>query len=158
MRSSSTWLACLLVGGAVACSPEPVETFEGELVLGTINQSADFVPYAMTDDGAYVVEVVRGIQGADMIVMAIEVPAEHRGQRVDFACGIEAKDWSSNPEDARLRDVLVGNDGLLYAPYVILGWWTGEATDCSVTCEVSGENRIDLTTIDARLTQAQVAP
>jgi hypothetical protein len=150
--------ACLLAACAAACEAVPIETFEGELVLGTLDASAQFVPYAMAEDGRYMVEVVRGFQGADMVVMAVEVPAQHRNQRVDFACGIEAGHWSSNSEDTRLQDILVGNDGLLYAPYVILGWWDGLATDVSVTCEVSGETRIDLTTIDARLIQAEVPP
>jgi hypothetical protein len=157
MRRSFMLLACL-AACAAACEAVPIETFEGELVLGTLDASAQFVAYAMADDGVYVVEVVRGFQGADMVVMAVEVPAEHRGQRVDFACGIEAGHWSSNPDDTRLQDILVANDGLLYAPYVILGWWDGQAIDASVTCEVSGETRIDLTTIDARLVQAEVPP
>lgn len=151
-------VVCLLAASAVACEAAPIETFEGELMLGTLDANAQFVPYGMADDGAYLVEVVRGIQGADMVVMTIELPAEHRGQRVDFACEIEVGDWSSNPEAARLQDILVGNDGLLYAPYVILGWWDGQAADASVTCQVSGPTRIDLTSIDARLTQAQVSP
>lgn len=150
--------ACLLAAYVAACEAVPIETFEGELVLGTLDASAQFVPYAMAEDGPYLVEVVRGFQGADMVVLAVEVPAEHRGQRVDFACGIEAGHWSSNPEDTRLQDILVADDGLLYAPYVILGWWAGQATDASITCEVSGETRIDLTTIDARLIQAEVPP
>jgi hypothetical protein len=151
-------LVAYLAGGAAACDAMPAETFEGELVLGTLSASTTFVPYMLVEDDAYEVEVVRGIQGADMVVMVVEVPPEHRGQRVDFACGIATDDWSSNPEDTRLQDILVANDGLLYAPYVILGWWSGQATDVRITCEVSSPIRIDLTTIDARLTQAQAPP
>jgi hypothetical protein len=150
--------ACVLAGCVAAGEPLPVETFEGELVLGTLGSSAEFVPYVIADDGAYVVEVVRGFQGADMVVIVVELPDEYGGQRVDFACRVETEHWSSNLEDARLQDILVGTDRLLYAPYVILGWWDGQDEVGSVTCEVSGPTRADLTTIDARLTKAVVAP
>ena len=50
-----------------------------------------------------------------------------------------------------LHDLLVPADQLLYAPFLILDEWTGQATDAVLSCEVSGPHRADITTLEVRL-------
>lgn len=136
----------------MACSaPEPFETHEDELVLGTVDEDQQFVPFVDAEDGRYLVEVVRGAQGADMVVLIAELPSVHIGDRVDFTCWIETASWSSADNPPVLRDLLVPEDALLYAPFLILDEWSGQPTDAALGCEVTGSQRADITTLDVRL-------
>lgn len=151
------WSPLLLVALLSACDEgerAPPPMFEGELVFGRLDATDAFTPYEPdTTTGALEVEVVRGFQGADMVVLTVELAPEYIGTRVDFRCWVETATWSSN-SDMLLRDVLVGDDALLHAPYVILGWWEGVETDASIGCTVHGPTRADLTVLDARLAPA----
>jgi hypothetical protein len=120
-------------------------------VLGTVDADQPFVPFERDADDRYVVEVVRGPQGADMVVLIAELPSVHIGDRVDFTCWIETASWSSADNPPVLRDLLVPEDALLYAPFLILDVWTGQPTEAVLGCEVTGSQRADITTLDVRL-------
>lgn len=157
MSTHRTTTLALGLASALCCAPTcacvdaPVELFEGELVLGRLDADERFVAYALDEaDGRLLVEVVRGYQGADMIVLVLELAPAHVGERVDFGCRVETQGWSSGT-DALLHDVLVGPDGLAHAPFVILGWWAGEVSEATISCEVHGPTRADVTSLDARL-------
>jgi hypothetical protein len=147
----------VLLSVALACV-EQLDSFENQLVLGTLDADHQFVPYSRDSDGRYLVDVVRGLQGADMVVTVVELPAAYAGDRVDLSCWIETDDWSSREHELVLDGVLVPNDRQLYAPYLILGWWSGQPTEALLACETSGSQRMDLTTLDARLVPAMLPP
>jgi hypothetical protein len=144
-------LASLIAVGACTAPEQPFETHENELVLGTLDAAQQFAPFVRDDDGRYLVEVVLGPQGADMAVIVAELPAAHIGTRVDFSCWIETASWSSHDNPPALHDLLVPANQLLYAPFLVLDEWSGQATDAVLSCEVSGPHRADITTLEARL-------
>lgn len=147
-----------LLSIVLACAEPPLDSHENELVLGTLDAEHRFVPYATDDDGRYLVTVVRGFQGADMVVVVVELPDAYVGDRVDLTCWIETASWSSREREIVLDDVLVPNDRQLYAPYLILDWWTGEPTEAELGCETTGSQRTDVTRLDARLIPAMTTP
>ena len=145
-------LLALALVSALACSAdEPVELFEDELVIGRLDAEDAFEPYPRDPvDGHVLVEVELGFQGAWMAVLVAELPTAQVGRRVDFGCTIETEGWTSGNGDL-LQDVLVEEDGVVHAPYLILGWWAEEATDALIRCEAKGVTRADITLVEARL-------
>jgi hypothetical protein len=164
IRPAKAGLALLLAAGGLslllACpaadgpaEPGEVETFEGELSLGRLSSDGTFEPYARdVASGRYFVDVVLGLQGAYMVVVAIELPEAQVGERVDYLCWLETDSWTSLANATELEGVLVGDDALLLAPYLILGWWEEQATDATLGCRVSGPTREDATSVEVRLT------
>lgn len=149
-------LAALALLGALGCAAEAAqdpELVEGELLVGRLDADGQFSPSPVDPaDGRVQLEVELGFQGAWMVVLVVAVPPAQIGRRVDFGCQIETEGWAS--AGGLLQGVLVHDDGLLHAPFVILNWWDEEPTSAALRCEVRGSARWDLTTLDARLIPA----